>query len=94
MNITFYGWRMARKPEFRRDLMAVWGAGTPAIPSQEAMGAAVIILRSVTAATLCQKKGKKFFCTDAEMTEFCNKNTAYLDKIWSAALSKNSSKKT
>ena len=88
LSITWFGWRQARKPEFRRDLLSLWGAGTPATPSQEALGAAVLLLRTITAATLCQKKGKKFSCTDAEMTEFCNKNSYYLDRLWSKALAK------
>jgi hypothetical protein len=86
LSITFFGWRQTRTPAFRQILLNYVGAGTPATPSNDAMGAAVIMLRSLTAAALCQKKGQKFYCTDEEMTEFCNKNFRYLDKVWARAL--------
>jgi hypothetical protein len=86
VHITFYGWRRVRKPEFRRDLLALIGAGTPVDMTEISMKAAQHIARSFTAATLCQHWGKKVTFTNEELTEFCNKNLALLDHYWQRAL--------
>jgi hypothetical protein len=92
LSITWHGWKQARTPEFRRDCIATIGSGTPAAPSTEAYAAAILMLRSWTAATLTQKKGQKLSlsCTkegnSPELDTFINSHTVYIDKIWSNAL--------
>lgn len=88
MRITVRGWIQVHRKSFRRDLLALIGAGTPAEFTELAAKHAQMMARSFTAATLCTPPGQKASFTTEELTAFCNSHLRLLDKYWNRALEK------
>jgi len=88
MHITFRGWIAVHRENFRRDLLALIGAGTPAEFSELAAKHAQHMARAFTAATLCTPPGTKARFTTEELSVFCNSHLKLLDRYWNRALSR------
>lgn len=89
MHATWHGWRQTKKSEFRRDLIALVGAGTPAEISDLAMAHAQAIARTFTAMTLCKHRNRPVTFSTPEVEAFLHApgNLVLVDKIWNKALS-------
>ncbi len=88
MRRTIYGWFLIRRPEFRRDLLAVIGAATPQEISNLALSHAQAVARTFTTITLCRRWRRPVQINTPDVEAFLHRgnNLRMVDSIWQRTL--------